>query len=246
MCNYLGYRLSREYGIWLKNIEKELGLSIALEVLRSGFTYGDWPVVRRKDDDIEVVNMHWEFIPWWIKDIDGLKAARKQGIPWLNATSEKLLEGKMFRDAALKRRCLVLATHFFEWRHYKPEGAKKDIAYPYCIQLKEKDYFYMAGIWQPWVDRSTGETMDTFAIVTTKANPLMEKIHNSKKRMPTILPEDLAYEWIFGELDETKISEIASHQIDSEKMEAFSIRKEFKIAEDPLEPYSFEELPALS
>jgi len=63
--------------------------------------------------------MHWEFIPFWIKTMEQVQQARRQGIPWLNASSEKLLESKMFRDAALKRRCLVLASHFFEWRSFK-------------------------------------------------------------------------------------------------------------------------------
>lgn len=60
----------------------------------------------------------------------------------------------------------------------------------------------MAGIWQPWVDKETGESIDTFAIVTTKANELMSVIHNSKIWMPTILPEDLAWKWIMEDISE--------------------------------------------
>jgi len=60
----------------------------------------------------------------------------------------------------------------------------------------------MVGIWQPWTDKAIGEHVESFAIVTTAANRLMEQVHNSKKRMLTILNEDLAYEWIFGKLDE--------------------------------------------
>jgi putative SOS response-associated peptidase YedK len=243
----MGYRVTREQFITLRQLEKEFGASIALDTLRSGFTYGDWPVVIANADrtDIEVRQMHWEFIPWWIQDEEQLKASRKQGIPWLNATSEKLLESKMFRDAALKRRCLVVASWFFEWRHYKPEGTKKDIAYPYLITLPEHEYFYMAGIWQPWVDKSTGETIDTFAIVTTKANSIMEKVHNSKKRMPTILPDDLAYEWIMADLNEERIKQIAHYQYPAEQMAANTIRKDFKTAENPLEEFAYAELPAL-
>jgi putative SOS response-associated peptidase YedK len=86
----------------------------------------------------------------------------------------------------------------------------------------------MAGIWQPWTDRATGEHVETFAIVTTKANSLMEQIHNSKKRMPTILNEELAWEWLFGDLDEKRISEIAQSQIPPNEMEAFTITKDFR------------------
>ncbi len=64
------------------------------------------------------------------------------------------------------------------------------------------------GIWTPWRDKNTGGYVESFAIVTTKAKKLMEQVHNSKKRMPTILNEDLAYEWMFGKLDEKRITEI--------------------------------------
>jgi putative SOS response-associated peptidase YedK len=76
----------------------------------------------------------------------------------------------------------------------------------------------MAGIWQPWTDKETGEYMETFAIVTTKANKLMEQIHNTKKRMPILLNEDLAYEWLFDDLSEQRVLEIAGTQYPSEEM----------------------------
>jgi len=224
MCSFMGFRVNRVFLIKLIQIEKELGTLAALEVF---------------------VNMHWEFIPWWIKNMVELVKARKLGIPWLNATSEKLLSGKMFRDAALKRRCLVLVSHFYEWRHYKPEGSKKDIAYPYCIHLQNRSYFYLAGIWQPWTDKETGETLDTFAIITTSANSLMEQVHNKKKRMPTILTEELAYEWILGDPDEKRIQEIASFQFPAGEMEAYTIRKDFKTIEDPTKAFTYDELPAI-
>ena len=247
MCNFMGFRVSRDTFIQLKQIEKELGTLAALEVYKDGFRYSDSTVIRAKGDDIEIVNMHWEFIPHWIKTEADLHAQRKKGIPLLNARSETLLESKMFRKAALKRRCLVLATHFYEWRHYQPEGEKKKIAYPYVIGVKdEREYFYMAGIWQPWTDQSTGETIDTFAIVTTTANPLMAQVHNSKERMPTILPDDLAHEWIFSDLSEERIREIAAFQFPASGMFTYPIRKDFKTCDDPLEPFDYSELPVLN
>lgn len=249
MCNFYGHRVSRLDFIKLKQIEKDLGTIAAIkeaELLKDGFRYSNSIIIRKSaPNDVEVVSAHWEFIPPWIKDDAALKEARKQGIPWLNATCEKLLESKMFRDAALKRRCLVLASHFFEWRGFKPDGEKKDIKYPYAIEVSDADYFYMAGIWQPWTDKSTGEVIDTFAIVTTKANELMAEVHNSKKRMPTILPEDLAYRWIMDDLTEDEIKEISSFQLSSELMKAHTIPKDFKILEDPTQEYTYNELPEL-
>ena len=249
MCNFMGTRVSKIEFIKLKQIEKALGTLAAmneLEILKDGFRYSNSLIVRKlADNDIEIVPAHWEFIPVWVKTMDNVKAARKQGIPWLNATSEKLLESKMFRNAAVKRRCLVLASHFFEWRHYQPDGAKKPISYPYKIEIADTDYFYLAGIWQPWTDKETGETMDTFAIVTTKANELMQEVHNTKKRMPTILTEELAWQWIMPNLTEEQINEIASFQIPYQLMTAHTIQKNFKLAEDPLQEFEYAELPPL-
>lgn len=68
----------------------------------------------------------------------------------------------------------------------------------------------------------------------------MTKVFNSKMRMPSILNEDLFYEWIFGSLDEERITEIAKTKFPSEKMEAFTIAKDFKTALEPTAPFVYE------
>jgi putative SOS response-associated peptidase YedK len=87
--------------------------------------------------------------------------------------------------------------------------------------------------------------VESFAIITTKANCLMEQVHNSKKRMPTILNEDLAYEWIFGNLDEKRILEIAATQFPAEEMQARTIAKDFREVLEPGKEFVYEDLPAL-
>jgi len=154
----------------------------------------------------------------------------------------------MYRDAALKRRCLILSSGFYEWRHYQPEGAKKPITYPYYITtntMDETPLFMMAGIYQPTVDFTTGEVLDSFSIVTTAANPLMQQIHNTKKRMPTLLDRALAEEWMNRDLPEARIQEIASYQLDSKQLKAWNISKDFRSAMNPMEEYRYEELPPL-
>ncbi len=247
MCNYIGIRVSKKQLIQLKKIEKQWGILAALKELQSGFEYGNWGIIKANADktDIDISLAHWEFIPPWIKDTTALKAARKQGIPWLNATAEKLLDSKMFRDAAINRRCLVPISFFYEWRHYKHIGGKKAITYPYCISRKNDEIFYLAGIYQPWLDKETGELQDSFAIVTTKANETMAQIHNTKMRMPTMLREDLAYEWIMEDLTEERIAEIAAFQLPSYEILAHTINKDFRIAENPTDKFMYEELPAL-
>ena len=103
----------------------------------------------------------------------------------------------------------------------------------------------MAAVWQPWTDKASGEYVESFAIVTTADNSLMEQVHNSKRRMPTILDEDLAYEWMFAELSEQRISELASTQFPAHQMQACTIAKDFREVLEPSKPFEYEDLPAL-
>jgi len=212
--------------------------------LQSGFSYSNWPIIKGSAQNFTIENAHWELIAPWVKTSQEVQAGREK-FNTLNATAERLLESKLFKPAALNNRCLVLSSGFYEWRHYKPAGAKKEIAYPYFISLKEQPLFYMAGIYQPWTDKETGETMDTFSIVTTKANALMEQIHNKKKRMPTILNEAQAAEWISPNVSESKIMELASFSIDESIMSAYTLDKGFRTASNPMEAFEYHDLPAL-
>jgi putative SOS response-associated peptidase YedK len=103
----------------------------------------------------------------------------------------------------------------------------------------------MAGIFQPWTDKETGETMDTFSIVTTKANAFMEQIHNKKKRMPTILTETQANDWLNPSLSESKIMELATSSIDANQLSAYTLDKSFRTASNPMEAFTYPELPGL-
>ncbi len=212
--------------------------------LQSGFSYHNWPIVKGSTENFTIENAHWELIAPWVKTSHEVQAGREK-FNTLNATAERLLESKLLKPAALNNRCLVLSSGFYEWRHYKPEGAKKEIAYPYFISLKEQPLFYMAGIYQPWTDKETGETMDTFSIVTTKANAFMEQIHNKKKRMPTILTEAQAAEWISPNVSESKIMELATCSIDESIMSAYTLDKGFRTASNPMEAFEYHDLPAL-
>jgi len=73
----------------------------------------------------------------------------------------------------------------------------------------------------------------------------MEQIHNTKKRMPAILNDDLAYEWLFGNLSEQRILEIAGTQYPSAVMQACSIAKDFREALEPTKAFDYKDLPPL-
>lgn len=222
--------------------------------IKRGFDYKDWPIVRPVDNgaDVSIEMAHWEFIPPFIHDADELANARKQGIPWLNAKGETILESKMFRQAALNRRCLVLSTGFWEHRHIPKIGKKgqelkttEKIPYHITIAQDEPRPFFMAGIWQRWTNHAMNQSADTFAIVTAPANDLMQKIHNSAKRMPTILPQSLAEEWISEGLSEKRIKELATYQYDSEEMIAYPVAKDFWNSEEPEKEFDYQELPPI-
>jgi len=265
MCYYNGQKVTRSEFIRLKNLEKAISQYPFLNRdLNIGFDYGNGAVLKKIEgqEEFEIVEMEWGFLPGYIRNRQQAEKFRtgykkengqwQQPILTLNAMSEEmLLHNKMYQDAALKRRCLVLSSGFYEWRHVFPVGKKTGkplktaIKYPYHIGVKGREYFFMAGIWQPWKDIETGEYVETFSIVTTSANKLMEQIHNSKKRMPTILTEGLAWEWLFGEIGEQRITEIATFQFPAEQMEACTISKDFRNALDPAEAFIYEDLPPL-
>lgn len=117
--------------------------------------------------------------------------------------------------------------------------------YPYHIGLKDEEYFYLAGIWQYWTDKDTGETVKTLSITTAPATNLMQQVHNSKKRMPTILNDELAWEWMMDDVSDERIIEIAKTGYPAEEMTACSIAKEFLASLDPTEPFDYPDLPAL-
>lgn len=206
--------------------------------VQSGFDYEEWPIVRLSKGALKLDMAHWEFIPFWINDNGELVQAREK-YTTLDARGETLLSSRMFAKSARERRCLMLSSGFYEWRHYRGK------TYPYFITLKGRDLFYIAAVWQPWTDRESGEHMITFALVTTKANALMAKVHNKRKRMPVILTESLAQEWMDQSLEEDRIKEIATFQYPAGEMEAYTIRKDFREALDPKEPFEYEDLPPI-
>lgn len=218
-------------------------------------------------EDFELVSMEWGFIPdpltwpYWETREEVMIGRRPHkdhrgqlvvGLDFLNAVSEELLnKGKVYRSAALARRCLFLSSGFYEWRHEFPINKKTGkrrvtlVKYPYRVMLKGREYFWLAGIWQQWEDAETGEVVDTCSIVTTKANLVMEQIHNQKKRQPTMLTDDLAWEWVFGDLDEKRIQEIASYQIPYEQLDYYTLDRGFLNSVDPLARRFYPELPPL-
>jgi putative SOS response-associated peptidase YedK len=147
------------------------------------------PVITGTDNQ-HIQMFQWGLIPSWVKDE---QTADKISKATFNAKSETLWEKPSFRNAAKYKRCLVLAHGFFEWH------TSLNLKIPFYIKRKDNQAFAFAGIHEEWTNAQTGEIMKTFSIITTSANPLLEKIHNTKKRMPVILLPEMESDWIESE-----------------------------------------------
>ncbi len=165
---------------------KDVSLFHKMEDINA-FTFPKTPVVA--DDDKEAIQfLKWGLIPKWAKD----ESIRDYT---LNARIETIKEKPSFKGS-VNNRCLIIADGFYEWQWLDPKGKKKQ---KYLITLPNNDLFAFGGIWSAWVDKSTGEIIKTYSIVTTQANELMAEIHNNKKRMPVILNPENEKEWLNGE-----------------------------------------------
>ena len=123
--------------------------------------------------------LRWGLIPSWAKD-------PKIGNQCINAKAETVAEKPSFRAAFKKRRCLVVATGFYEWQ---VQGRTKQ---PMWIGLRSKRPFAFAGLWEHWTP-AEGEPLVTCTIITTEPNELMRPIHN---RMPAILAPTSYDQWL--------------------------------------------------
>jgi putative SOS response-associated peptidase YedK len=98
--------------------------------------------------------------------------------------------------------------------------------------VKGQEYFFMPGLYNEWLDPETSQFVNTLAIGVTQASNLMRQIHNTKLRMPTILTEDLAYEWLLGKPEKDRLSTIAPTQIPSRLMEFCKIDPDYRTANE--------------
>jgi putative SOS response-associated peptidase YedK len=136
--------------------------------------------VRKTADSsgLELVKLRWGLIPAW--------AENPKAALLVNARCETLLEKPSFREAFKKRRCLIPADGFFEW---KQEDGRKQ---PYWIHRADGEPFTFAGIWERWTNDS-GSVIESCAIVTTRANALLRPLH---ERMPVIVPVEWRDRWL--------------------------------------------------
>ena len=167
----------------------------------NGFQFPETPVITNKYDNI-IELYQWGLIPHWAKD-DNIKKYT------LNARIETIKDKAAFRFS-LDNRCLILADGFFEWQWLDPKGKQKQ---KYLITLPDNDAFAYAGLWSEWKNKKTNEIIKSYTILTTEANELMSRIHNTKKRMPVILSKDCEKLWLIGRKFKTQNDQLIATEI---------------------------------
>ena len=151
----------------------------------NGFKHPKMPVITySQTNDIQM--FEWGLIPEWVKN--NTKAAQIRNYT-LNARSESIFEKPAFKNIIMSQRCLIPATGFFEFQH-----SGKNII-PYYIFMPDIEIFSFAGIWDTYVNENN-QIIHSFSIITKKANDFMARIHNTKKRMPLILPIEKETDWL--------------------------------------------------
>lgn len=151
--------------------------------------------------------LRWGLIPPWAKDLT-------VGNKMINARAETLAEKPSFRNAYKKKRCLIIADSFYEWK--RDESNTKT---PMRIKLKNNELFGMAGLWEQWKSPE-GKPIFSCSVITTTPNELMKDIHN---RMPVILKQEDEKVWLNPSITNPLELQQLLSPLDAELMESYEV-----------------------
>ena len=110
------------------------------------------------------------------------------------------MESSMWKPLLGKKHCVFITNGFYEWNWLDEKGKKKQ---PYYIRSVEDQFTFMAGLWEDWYNKETGEIVSSCSMITNEANEMMAKIHNTKARMPAFVTHETAKIWLDNELSVT-------------------------------------------
>ena len=195
-------------------VSREHIAKIPTTIVANGFTHPLLPVITNRGKP-QIEYYRWGFIPGTIKQRNAASDFEKR-FNTLNAKSETASASQAFANALQNKRCLVLASGFFEWQHIKSHKV------PYYISQTDDNLFAFAGLWDSWTNEE-GQEQFTYTILTQKANSLMSKIHNTKQRMPVILPYETLSNWIAPNLSDNQVNELLK-TISSPALKAHTIK----------------------
>lgn len=153
--------------------------------------------------------LKWGLIPYWAKEA-------AIGNRMINARSESVAEKPAYRSSFKKKRCLIPADGFYEW---KKEGKLKQ---PFLIRRKDTKPFAFAGLWSSWWDQERSQKVDTFTILTTDANDLMRPLHD---RMPVVLDRENFDLWLDPKVEDASKLQPLLVPYSGDDFEAFPVSR---------------------
>jgi putative SOS response-associated peptidase YedK len=160
------------------------------------------PVVRLDKEGRRTAGLlRWGFIPHWARE-------QPPKVRPINARAETVGASGMFREAFQRRRCLVPADGFYEWRRVDAKNKQ-----PMFVHFPDDRLFAFAGLWERWRADPDAAPTDTFTILTTTPNELMTPIHN---RMPVIIRRDDYDQWLDPGTDTGRAAELLRPYPDGE------------------------------
>ena len=164
-------------------------------------------IIFDKLQSIRIIKMfHWGLIPSWAQDTS-------LGSRFINARSETLAEKPAFRSAFKKRRCLIPAAGFYEWKR------QDNIKQPFFIRMRDEKPFAFAGLWEHW-EGDEEKAIESCTILTTEPNDVMRHIHN---RMPVILSAEHYDMWIDPANTNIALLKPLLRPFPSDEMEAYPV-----------------------
>ncbi|HEY7023846.1 MAG TPA: SOS response-associated peptidase [Candidatus Limnocylindrales bacterium] len=143
------------------------------------------PVIVQRDDGRAFEMHRWGIVPSWSRSVAAA------GARYINARGESIATSSVFRNSFLRRRCIIPADGFYEWRRV---GKLKQ---PFLIHTPADEPLAFAGLWAPWKDETTGSWLLSASVVTTAANVTVSELHN---RMPVILGQQAWRLWMEPDL----------------------------------------------
>jgi len=158
--------------------------------------------------------LKWGLVPSWSKD-----APTSKGL--INARAETLTEKPSFREAFKSHRCIIPASGFYEWQKNGTRTKQ-----PFYFYLKEKEVFGFAGLWEEWLDKQTGELLETCTIITTEANEVLKPVH---ERMPVILKTRNYDEWLDTKVKDTSRLRELLKPYPAKEMDSHAVSKSVNI-----------------
>lgn len=202
------YSLFTDYSILLERFDIAASAADAEDVIPNYNVAPSQQILAVVNDGAKnrLGTLKWGLIPPWAKEA-------RIGYKMINARAETASEKPSFRNAFKKKRCLIVADAFYEWRKEGKENT------PMLIKMKSGEPFAFAGLWESWKSEN-GETVHSCTILTTAPNRLMASIHD---RMPVILPKEAESIWLDPKVEDVEFLQGLLQPFDDAAMEAYEV-----------------------